>query len=133
MVLLVRSWYPIPAEKLDDKALIAEHNELLIIGKAAAGLTKGWRKHPEVLRWRGHSKALKRRHEEVAREMVRRGFRHRSPWPEELVNEADTDDPPKTWQTLEEMTRILDEKMRRRSGRRVNSVPPNRGESAGFR
>lgn len=125
---LVRSWHPIPANALDDTALIAEHNELLIIAKAAAGLTRGWRNHPEVLRWRGHSKALKRRHDEVAMEMVQRGFNHRSPWPEELINEADTNDPPKPWQPLEEMARILDERMRRRSGRPLNWVPPKHDE-----
>ncbi|MFB0568350.1 MAG: pyrimidine dimer DNA glycosylase/endonuclease V [Nitrososphaeria archaeon] len=125
---MVRSWHPIPANALDDTALLAEHNELLIIGKAAAGLTRGWRNHPEVLRWRGHSKALKRRHDEVAMEMVQRGFNHRSPWPKELINEADTDDPPKPWQPLKEMARILDERMRRRSGRPLNWVPPKHDE-----
>ena len=129
---MVRSWHPIPANALDDTALIAEHNELLIIGKAAAGLTKGWRNHPEVLRWRGHSKALKRRHDEVAMEMVQRGFNHGSPWPKELINEADIDDPPKPWQPVEEMARILDERMKRRSGRPTEVGPFKAGRTCSF-
>jgi hypothetical protein len=92
----MRSWYPLPVEVLDNKRLLAEHNELLIMARAIAGLSKGYRNHPETKRWVGHSKAMKDRHDRLAAEMVRRGFKHRSPWPEDLINPADGDDYPAT-------------------------------------
>lgn len=81
----MRIWYPFRVTALDDKRLLGEHNEILIVARAGAGLTKGYRHHPETLRWVGHSWALWQRHEALAAEMVRRGFNHRSPWPEDLV------------------------------------------------
>lgn len=100
----MRSWWPIPATELDDKRLLGEHNELLIMARAIAGLNRGYRHHPETRRWVGHSKAMKRRHDELADEMVRRGFHHRSPWPDDLVDPADPDEGPRTsWEPLEVM------------------------------
>lgn len=100
----MRSWWPIPATELDDRRLLGEHNELLIMARAIAGLNRGYRNHPETRRWMGHSKAMKRRHDELAAEMIRRGFRHRSPWPDDLVFESDSDEWPSTfWEPLEVM------------------------------
>lgn len=107
----MRSWYPIPVEALDNKRLLGEHNELLIMARSIAGLNKGYRNHPETKRWVGHSKAMKDRHDRLAAEMVRRGFNHRSPWPEEVVNPADGDDYPTTlWEPLEVMKAKLQAK-----------------------
>jgi hypothetical protein len=63
----MRSWYPIPASKLDKKRLLGEHNELLIMARTIAGISVGWKNHPETNRWRGHSKAMKKRHDEICR------------------------------------------------------------------
>jgi hypothetical protein len=109
----MRSWYPIPVEALDNKRLLAEHNELLIMARAIAGLNRGYRNHPETLRWVGHSKAMRRRHDQLAAEMVRRGFNHRSPWPDALVNPDDPEEFPETfWEPLDVMQAKLDAKQR---------------------
>ncbi len=107
----MRSWWPIPATELDDKRLLGEHNELLIMARAIAGLNRGYRNHPETRRWMGHSKAMKRRHDDLADEMVRRGFNHRSPWPDELINPDDSDEWPQTfWEPLDVMQAKLSAK-----------------------
>lgn len=105
----MRSWYPIPVVDLDNKRLLAEHNELLIMARSIAGLNKGYRNHPETKRWIGHSKAMKDRHDSLADEMLRRGFNHKSPWPQELINESDGNTYPTTlWEPLE----VMKEKLR---------------------
>ncbi len=107
----MRSWYPISVKELDDKRLLAEHNELLIMARSIAGLNRGYRNHPETKRWVGHSKAMKVRHDELASEMVERGFNHKSPWPDSLVNPEDTEDFPTTyWESLEVMRQKLEAK-----------------------
>lgn len=106
----MRSWWPIPATELDDKRLLGEHNELLIMARAIAGLNRGYRDHPETRRWVGHSKAMRRRHDELAAEMLRRGFNHRSPWPDEVVEPADPEDGPDFWEPLEVMRAKLESK-----------------------
>lgn len=66
-------------EVLCRQHLLGEHRELhglwniLVHGKA------GYSRHPETLRWVGKQAALHARHEELAREMERRGYRHASP------------------------------------------------------
>lgn len=110
----MRSWYPIPVEALDDKRLLGEHNELLIMARAIAGITRGYRQHPETCRWAGYSKAMRRRHDAIAEEMLRRGFNHRSPWPEELINPEDPEDYPTALvEPLEVMQAKLAEKQRK--------------------
>jgi hypothetical protein len=110
----MRSWYPIPASKLDNKRLLAEHNEIYIFARTIAGINNGWANHPETNRWRGHSKALKMRHDELAQEMIFRGMNHKSPWPDILINLNDTDKfPNTTWEPLEIMIRKLEEKQRK--------------------
>lgn len=111
----MRSWYPISVQELDDKRLLAEHNELLVMARAIAGLNKGYRNHPETKRWVGHSKAMRDRHDQLAAEMLRRGFRHQSPWPDDLVNPQDPETYPTTlWEPLEVMRAKLAAKQTRR-------------------
>lgn len=110
----MRSWYPIPAEELDDKRLLGEHNELLIMARAIAGLNRGYRNHPETKRWVGFSKAMRDRHDRIAEEMVKRGFNHRSPWPEDLINPEDPEDYPSSlWEPLDVMKSKLAAKQTR--------------------
>lgn len=107
----MRSWHPIPPKKLDDKRLKAEHNELLIMARAIFKLNNGgYRRHPETNRWRGHSKAMKHRHDIIAQEMLNRGMNHKSPWPKECVDENDSDEYPGLIEPVEEMKRKLREK-----------------------
>jgi hypothetical protein len=74
------------------------------MARAIAGLNKGYAHHPETLRWKGHSKAMQARHNELASEMVYRGFNHKSPWPDNVVNQNDSDNYPKTfWESLDVM------------------------------
>lgn len=109
----MRSWFPIEVKYLDNKRLLAEHNEILIMARAIAGINKGYRNHPETIRWIGHTKALARRHEDLAAEMLRRGFNHKSPWPNNVVNPNDTDAWPTTfWEPLEVMIQKLNEKQK---------------------
>ena len=97
----MRSWYPISPRKLDNKRLLAEHNELLIMAKAIVGINKGFRRHPETLRWIGRTKAMKIRHDVIAREMLQRGMNHNSPWPKECVLEQDISEMPvKLWDDM---------------------------------
>jgi hypothetical protein len=105
----MRSWYPIPPSELDNKRLLAEHNELLIMARTIAGIGKGWKNHPETKRWVGHSWAMKQRHDDVAIEMVARGMNHKSPWPFE-PNPAEPKVYPGLIEPLEVMQRKLEEK-----------------------
>lgn len=108
----MRSWYPISVKMLDNKRLLAEHNELLIMARAIFGLNKGgYKNHPETKRWVGHSKAMKKRHDNIADEMTRRGFNHKSPWPDNCINPSDTENYPETfWEPLSVMRKKLLEK-----------------------
>ncbi len=79
---------------LNRGSLLGEHRELhgilniLTLGK------KGYSRHPETLRWKGHVEALKMRHELLVSEMRLRGYRHHSPvtveaapvWPELFID-----------------------------------------------
>ena len=58
--------------------LLAEHRELHAIWSIIINEKKGYSKHPEVMRWRGKLGALWARHELQKREMMRRGYSHRS-------------------------------------------------------
>lgn len=111
----MRSWYPILPTELDDKRLLGEHNELLIIGKAIYAikhdLKYGFKNHPECKRWLRYTPALMARHNDIAIEMVKRGFKHKSPFPLELVDVADGDDYPSTIEPEVDMRRKLKEKI----------------------
>ncbi|MGD9726956.1 MAG: pyrimidine dimer DNA glycosylase/endonuclease V [Nitrospira sp.] len=76
----MRIW-DVPVADLCRRHLLGEHRELhglwniLTLGK------KGYSHHPETRRWDGKLGALRRRHDDLVAEMVRRGYRHQSPLP----------------------------------------------------
>ncbi|MEM4232937.1 MAG: pyrimidine dimer DNA glycosylase/endonuclease V [Thermoplasmata archaeon] len=74
----MRVW-DVPVERLCRNHLLAEHRELHAIWNIVLKNRKGYSKHPEVMRWRGKLAALWKRHEEQRLEMLRRGYKHRSP------------------------------------------------------
>lgn len=75
----MRIW-DVRCDLLTDKHLLAEHVELHTIWNAhVRGLTGGYSRHPETLRWVGHLEALRLRHDEQVAAMVSRAFRHASP------------------------------------------------------
>jgi len=59
--------------------LLGEHRELHAIWSVLVNGKAGYSLHPETLRWRGKLKALYNRHEELVKEMQRRGYNHNSP------------------------------------------------------
>lgn len=74
----MRIW-DIPEERLCRSHLLGEHRELHAIWSILTKNKKGYSRHPEVLRWRGHLKALYLRHGRLVAEMGRSGYRHNSP------------------------------------------------------
>jgi hypothetical protein len=73
----MRIW-DIPTEKLCKNHLLGEHRELHAIWSILTNKKKGYSKHPETLRWKGKLKALYIRHEELVKEMEKRGYNHKS-------------------------------------------------------
>ncbi len=65
--------------KLCRNHLLGEHRELHALWVVLTQDRKGYARHPETIRWRGKLKALYARHECLAGEMMRRGYRHTSP------------------------------------------------------
>jgi hypothetical protein len=59
--------------------LLGEHRELHAVWAVLTEDRRGYRRHPETLRWEGRLRALAGRHELLVAEMRRRGFAHRSP------------------------------------------------------
>lgn len=106
----MRSWHPIPPKYLDRGRLLGEHNELYIMVRSIFGHNKRKPNHPETKRWIGRTKALKLRHDLIVEEMLKRGYNHKSPWPEEYIKEADSEDMPGLWEPLEVMLAKLLEK-----------------------
>jgi hypothetical protein len=74
----MRIWDLSP-KKLCRQHLLGEHHELHAIWSIIVNGKKGYSKHPETLRWNGKLKALYLRHEKLVAEMLRRGYRHRTP------------------------------------------------------
>lgn len=74
----MRVW-DLEPEILCRKHLLGEHREMHAIWSVIANGKTGYSKHPETLRWVGHLKALYKRHEKIAAEMERRGYKHLSP------------------------------------------------------
>jgi hypothetical protein len=74
----VRIW-DVPPTVLCRQHLLGEHRELHALWTILTEDRKGYARHPETRRWRGKLAALYRRHEALAAEMERRGYRHRSP------------------------------------------------------
>lgn len=73
----MRIW-DIPPRKLCRNHLLGEHRELHAMWVIITENKKGYSMHPETLRWKGKLKAMYARHEELVREMNRRGFMHKS-------------------------------------------------------
>ena len=73
----MRIW-DLPPEELCREHLLGEHVEAHAIWSIITKRMKGYSNHPEVLRWKGKLAALYTRHEEIAAEMARRGYVHRS-------------------------------------------------------
>jgi hypothetical protein len=73
----MRIW-DIPPSKLCTKHLLGEHRELHAIWNILTQNKSGYSKHPETLRWRGKLAALYLRHEELAKEMLRRKYNHKT-------------------------------------------------------
>lgn len=59
--------------------LLGEHRELHALWTILTENRKGYRKHPETLRWVGKLHALYNRHELLVVEMKKRGYHHVSP------------------------------------------------------
>lgn len=74
----MRIWDVDPAE-LCRAHLLGEHRELHAIWTILTQDRRGYRSHPETLRWEGKLAALYRRHEALVAEMTGRGYGHHSP------------------------------------------------------
>ncbi|KYK26595.1 pyrimidine dimer DNA glycosylase [Thermoplasmatales archaeon SG8-52-1] len=58
--------------------LLGEHREIHAIWSIIIQNKKGYKNHPETKRWKGKLKALFNRHEEIVKEMNKRGYNHKS-------------------------------------------------------
>jgi Skp family chaperone for outer membrane proteins len=74
------------------KHLLAEHGELHALWSIILNNRKGFSKHPETLRWRGKLKALYNRHEELVKEMEKRGYQHSSALDKQLAKGKSSQD-----------------------------------------
>ena len=83
----MRIWDVDPA-LLCRRHLLGEHRELHAVWTILTTGSRGYRRHPETLRWEGRLGALARRHDRLVGEMERRGYRHRSPLDPSLATGA---------------------------------------------
>jgi len=74
----MRIW-DLPPSCLCRNHLLGEHRELHALWSILTTGLKGYAHHPETRRWRGKNRALYKRHEALVAEMLKRGYRHRSP------------------------------------------------------
>jgi hypothetical protein len=81
----MRIWDLSP-EKLCRLHLLGEHRELHAIWSIITKNKKGYSLHPETIRWKGKLKALYFRHEELVKEMMKRGYHHNSPLDQKLAD-----------------------------------------------
>lgn len=100
----MRIWDIAPG-RLCRKHLLGEHRELHALWTILTGDKKGYAYHPETRRWRHKLKALYLRHEQLAGEMLKRGYSHASPLDEELATGSAVQD--EYVNTPEEQERIL--------------------------
>lgn len=70
------------------KHLLGEHRELHALWSIISKGKKGYSKHPETLRWNGKLHALYLRHEELVKEMIKRGYKHNSPLDKREVKDS---------------------------------------------
>ncbi|HEX9757869.1 MAG TPA: pyrimidine dimer DNA glycosylase/endonuclease V [Nitrospiria bacterium] len=74
----MRIW-DIPPISLCRQHLLGEHRELHAIWSILINGKKGYRNHPETLRWVGALNGLYQRQRFLVKEFERRGYRHHSP------------------------------------------------------
>lgn len=74
----MRVW-DVPVTALCRQHLLGEHREIHTMWTALTREGAGYANHRETVRWRDHLRALHTRHESLASEMQRRGYRHVSP------------------------------------------------------
>ena len=74
----MRIW-DIPPSRLCRNHLLGEHRELHAMWVIITERKKGYSLHPETIRWKGKLKAMYLRHEELVKEMINRGYDHKSP------------------------------------------------------
>jgi hypothetical protein len=101
----MRIW-DIDPKRLCRKHLLGEHRELHALYSILLHNKKGYRFHPETLRWVNKLPALFSRHELLVLEMQRRGYTHSSPL-EESIGQTSQEE---LLHTLEEQEKILQEK-----------------------
>ncbi|HUU46763.1 MAG TPA: pyrimidine dimer DNA glycosylase/endonuclease V [Acidobacteriota bacterium] len=68
--------------------LLGEHRELHAVWSILTNGKRGYRRHPEVIRWQGALRGLSGRHDRLVAEMERRGYRHLSPLDRDLARGA---------------------------------------------
>ena len=73
----MRIWDLSPS-KLCRNHLLGEHRELHAMWIIITENKKGYAHHPETIRWRGKLKAMYLRHEELVKELDKRGYNHKS-------------------------------------------------------
>ncbi len=88
------------------KHLLGEHRELHALYSILLNNKKGYRNHPETLRWVGKLPALKLRHEALVREMQNRDYKHLTP----LVDTSGSETQNELLHTVEEQEKILKNK-----------------------
>ena len=105
----MRIW-DIKPKDLCKKHLLGEHRELHGLWNILTkhGGKGGYSKHPETLRWVGRLNALYNRHEELVKEMSKRGYQHRSPLDKKLARGKRKQD--KFINTIAEQKEILKNK-----------------------
>jgi len=81
----VRVW-DIEPSRLCRAHLLGEHREIHALWAIITQDQKGYRHHPETIRWEGRLAALYARHEAVADEMTSRGYRHATPLDRRLAS-----------------------------------------------
>jgi hypothetical protein len=100
----MRIW-DVPVDRLCRNHLLGEHRELHAVWNIITLGKKGYATHPETRRWVGKLGALYLRHDQQAREIARRGWRHESPLDEALAQGSKRQD---TFVTdIEEQRQIL--------------------------
>lgn len=72
--------------------LLGEHRELHAIWSILTKDKKGYRRHPETIRWIGRTKALFLRHGLLVEEMEKRGYHHHSPLAQSKAKDQSTQD-----------------------------------------
>jgi hypothetical protein len=103
----MRIWDVDPA-LLCREHLLGEHRELHGLWNIHTLGKRGYRAHPETVRWEGKLAALFARHEGLVAEMERRGYRHSSPLDPSLATGSPVQD--RFIDAPEQQLRILLEK-----------------------